>query len=592
MAGERKGKTYEAIVKHALEVLAGRGSVVGSVFWNSKAAGMTVTPDFTIGPDSDHPSVVLLVTHSNSAGDSHKKGWRNLGELAECKLRLKTIPSVYAIVFDSLIKENLKKIGAAAFDGQLIVGDQAYGPGLVRWIDANHPKLVIDAQKKAAQIARLVEKGDEALKYVFNPFLKDLENLLKKREVSLDSLWKSDRARPVANAPKARITSVRRGLSKLLIFEDLDLALRIYRRERVPLSDVPQYAFDLKLAGKSIGRASAVDHEIRGAVDLLTDSEIKEIISSFDIGKIGGWLTALRNAPHLAFVGAYVVSEYSNLCDPGILHERLNRLHADPWALIDRAKVPRNWPPSTVWLLEYLIELIKTTSELANGYGYAQLARDVADPNGPAKSFEKDIRDFLLSPWGHLSEWIHRVPKTQIPPKVIQSIARVLAARLRALSLSAAKGNQDGIAKGFVTNLLESKLCTYSGFDPLGLLLKSSVSEFVDIRVAGCFAEKAGLAGSAGVIHLGKVKSTLINWQSATDSGKDHKVKELCGRAVALRHMWEGAREQFVLRPGVRKLCLVLDGTWTQQDLDTLVRAGWDEIFYPDEIDKLVRAIV
>jgi len=39
-------------------------------------------------------------------------------------------------------------------------------------------------------------------------------------------------------------------------------------------------------------------------------------------------------------------------------------------------------------------------------------------------------------------------------------------------------------------------------------------------------------------------------------------------------------------------LILLLDGTWRQKDIDALVSAGWDEIYYPDEIDKLKEAIV
>ena len=45
-------------------------------------------------------------------------------------------------------------------------------------------------------------------------------------------------------------------------------------------------------------------------------------------------------------------------------------------------------------------------------------------------------------------------------------------------------------------------------------------------------------------------------------------------------------------RPGIEKLILVLDGTWRQNDLDSLLRAGWDEIFYPDEMDELAKAVV
>ena len=76
-----------------------------------------------------------------------------------------------------------------------------------------------------------------------------------------------------------------------------------------------------------------------------------------------------------------------------------------------------------------------------------------------------------------------------------------------------------------------------------------------------------------------------IVWQSCTDSGRDHKKKELCGRAPGLRYHWNG--KGFVARPGIKKLVLLLDGTWRDEDLKALLRAGWDEIFYPDEMDRL-----
>jgi hypothetical protein len=69
-------------------------------------------------------------------------------------------------------------------------------------------------------------------------------------------------------------------------------------------------------------------------------------------------------------------------------------------------------------------------------------------------------------------------------------------------------------------------------------------------------------------------------------------VKELCGRVVALRHTWGNEKEQFLLRPGVAKLRLLADGTWTREELDTFFVGGWDEIFYPDEFDQLAMAII
>jgi hypothetical protein len=108
VAGEQKGKTYEALVMVVLQELHRQKKLSGNIFWNKTPSAMTIEPDFTIGPDVDHPSIVFLVTHSGSAGDSHKKFWRNMGELAEAKLFLDTLPSVYSIIHCT--RQNLHRI--------------------------------------------------------------------------------------------------------------------------------------------------------------------------------------------------------------------------------------------------------------------------------------------------------------------------------------------------------------------------------------------------------------------------------------------------------------------------------------------------
>ncbi len=91
-------------------------------------------------------------------------------------------------------------------------------------------------------------------------------------------------------------------------------------------------------------------------------------------------------------------------------------------------------------------------------------------------------------------------------------------------------------------------------------------------------------------MDLALIKHTFVNWQSAYGSHTNDKKKELCGRAIGLRYHWNG--KAFVPRPGVQKMILVLDGTWKQADLNALLRAGWDEIYYPDEMDQLAKAII
>jgi hypothetical protein len=61
---------------------------------------------------------------------------------------------------------------------------------------------------------------------------------------------------------------------------------------------------------------------------------------------------------------------------------------------------------------------------------------------------------------------------------------------------------------------------------------------------------------------------------------------------MALRYCWDPSIQEFVPRPGVRKLILLVDGTWREGDLDALARAGWGVITHPNEIARRVEAVV
>ena len=592
MAGEQKGKAYEAFTKAVLERLVASGSLKGDIFWDQRPETMTIVPDLTVGDDEDHPTVVFLVTHSGSAKESEKKGWRNIGELAEEKVRLPTKPRVFNLIFDSVVKENLKKAQAASFDGQLVVGDLAYGNDLQKWIETHLSEFPRDKDEKVGFIKSRARR-DATLKRLLDLFEKDLRTLsLKKPQPVLEAMWDMERTRKPNEAPVAKKTSVRRGMSKLLIFEDADVALRLFTGKRVRLEEVPDYAFDLGLARRAIGKASPADEEIMGAATMLGPALVTAVLAKAPLIEMAGWFSALRNVPHLNFMGEYVATEHASLCDPKELERRMVKLHADPEALVAGLATPDKWPPANVWLIEFLMELVKFESGNSTGFGYSQLAREVADPDGPAASLSRGDAEFLLSPWGHLSEWLHRVPDKPLPSGVIKGIAIVLSKRLEAMNPSKIRRDVAKINEAITKNILESKVCTYSGFDPNRLLIETAEPGVRREAVRSCFGERAALDGQATKTTVLRSKHTIINWQSCSDAGRDHKKKELCGRAVALRYSWDASKKEFVKRPGIKKLILVVDGTWRQGDLDALARAGWDEIFYPDQMEELKKAIV
>ena len=83
-------------------------------------------------------------------------------------------------------------------------------------------------------------------------------------------------------------------------------------------------------------------------------------------------------------------------------------------------------------------------------------------------------------------------------------------------------------------------------------------------------------------------QTSVVFWKSAHGSHTYDKRKELSARARALRFTFDGSTIR--ARDGINKLILVIDGTF-EQTTSECCSAGWDQIFYPDEMDELVEAI-
>ena len=594
MAGERKGKTYEAMTHAALTMLSRRGQVAGQFFWNEKPTGMSIEPDLTIGKDKDHPDVCILITQSGSAKESEKKGWRNLGELIELKTILESMPKTFNLMFDSVSKEELKKVQEATFDGQLIVGDLDYGDALQTWVDANLDDLPKHYLSKSARILELYDsKDDSTLGILLDRLAADLEALLAQTNPPMDQLWHLERARTKGKAPKARTTYVRRGSTALLVVKDPRPLARLYGGERVQVEEIPPYAYALGFADEFGSIAQPANKELQNLFDLFrSDTASLDLIlsSAPKNATIDGWIQTLRNLSHLVFMGEYVVDEFINLCDPADLARQFRALHENPLDLVDDHEVPEGWDPSVVWLLPFIVELVKQSTGNANGYGIAQLARDCVTAGCASTSDLANAGQFGGG-FG-LSGWIARKPNSPFRDDLVDCVSIVLSNRLQELGKNAVQSLVKTSAIAVSANILESKLMTYRMFEPLAVLISGAVKESKRVDIKSCFAESGGIGGQAGKTTVLKAKNTLINWQSCSDAGRDHKKKELCGRAVALRYSWDTSSQTFKPRTGVKKMLLVLDGTWRQSDLNALVRAGWDEIYYPDEMDQLARAIV
>lgn len=591
MAGERIGKTYEAIIEVALEELKSKGVIDEEIFWNKTPAGISVEPDFLIGTDVNHPSVIFMVTHSGSSKNSDMKCWRNLGELCEVKTSLSPSPSAINIIFDSTIKPGIKAIQESSFDYQVSVGDVNYGAMLLEWAKRIEPELPTDQEEKAKHIRRMCAYSKSCSK-IITSLATDIENGLRCEKTDNSLLWEMENLRQKCNPSAVKTTFVRRGMSKLLVFDNIELAIRIYRNKTVKTSEVPDYAFSLGFIKKAIGKVTPSDIEIQSVFELLSDNEIKMLYHSMDENEtVHSLVSQLRGVSAIEIIEEHCKTNCEYLMNADELQKRLIMLHDSPTALVAENAWGTSGVPGYNWLFAFILELIKASTKTANGYGIAQLANDVVSFGFGTEADKTDAGQF--GGGLGLSAWVAR-KSSPLRDDLIKGISVVLSNKLGEIGIDKCIEliEKHYVRDTMINNVLEAKLCTYRMFEPLYLLLSSKISGIQQVKLRTCFAEKAGLGGMSGKTTVALFKHTIINWQSASDAGRDHKRKELCGRAVGLRYTWDVERCCYVKRPGIQKLILLLDGTWRQKDIDALIAAGWDEIYYPDEIDKLKAAIV
>jgi len=574
VAGERKGIIYEAIVKIALEALVGKRNLVGNIFWNEKPEDMTIEPDLTVGPDKNHPTHVFLVTHSGSAKNSDMKFWRNIGELAEAKVRLQRPARVYSIVFDAVIKEDLKSIQGAAFDGQLVVGDTSYGNALIAWVDASFDMITGTAIIKARKIAEMIaaEPLRSVLRVSLAALIKDLQGLLSE-------MWAAARKHTSDRIPRARHTSVRRGLTKALLL-DLMPTRGAHTPRVVP-------AWVTALGFMTPGISGLRDPDLAWlAGSKLSGVSLAELKASASEG-FRSQLVKVRSAALIPEYAEFVRRRLSRLrTKTGLLAALLDQ-HRSPATGIQIP--PEVEAPRTVWLFDIIGAIIKAKKGRAQAFGYSVFAK------GSSGSRNK-IGNMAIGTWCScfMNQWFNRHPGFSPPAEAIEFCASILSETLADVSDSDIVRLEMEIRAQFLAKELEATLLSHRGFDPIGFLIRKSVRSLQsqDERIPAGFAERMRIGGSSGTTGVLRVKATLIKWQSVTDEGRDHKKKELCGRGPALRFSWSSKRNAFIPRPRVEKLVLVLDGTWRDEDLDALGRAGWDSIYYPDEMEELVKAVV
>lgn len=585
MANEKRGLIAEAIMHRALEKAVKQQGVVGQVFHNKKPSGMSVTPDLTVGQDSSDPEHVVLVTASGAEHNSHMKFMRNVGEIFEAKVQLPREAKVHSTYALSEQKEKVRNLMDLLTDSSIHIDDDGPTAYLSQWLDI---PVTVNVKDRDARLA-FVDNAlltDSRFQTAFDALVKTLRLSLGKTNTDLVPLWtlmREDYQQALNSLdtnplPQPRQTFVRRGIGKLMVL-DKDTRKAVYdslKTGDVIKGDVPAYALQLGFLQRTLGGTRLQDDEIRNVIELLGPEQCEKLISSASRA-MWIWINPLRNLQRLTAHVDFVRDHYDQVTDPTGLKQILQDTYTDPAKLSGEASDEKVWP------YEIMVSLLKAHSGKKQGYGLAQLAKDVGKTAfGPTGS---QVR-FVIPPF------IQR--QKPLSDEQLTALATGLAKRFGdTVPRDEINGLKDAVVEAVIKENLEDRLIPYRNFEPLVNLLKqaaavSGVTLGQKENYTGWISEYADSGKAVATTPFIRFGDTLVHWKSASDAGKGHKVKELSARARIIKYQYDPETATFSRRPEAQRLVLIIDGTFDAKDLRVLRLAGWDEIVYPDEISKIL----
>lgn len=541
MAGEVRGKVYEAITKVALEQ-AIKGNRKGwKVLWHEQPDWISIEADLAIGSTKDAIDVLVMVTHSTSEGYSQKKFWRNVGELFQWKTQGPRSVRVVSILFDASVKAGISEVEKQLLDGTLVVQEESYGKELIAYVKSHQKKFGNSDQARAAYAQRLCDAGDDVFDSEFAKGVaelsRSLKGMLKAQRIGLEQAWlQMKKMHDISvTTPKARNTYVRNGIAS----------------------------------------AEVDDTEMVSAVEVLGGDTCERVIARAP-DRMQDFILPLRAADNIDIYSQFVVDQFDDLTTPAGMKRYLTKCFDDPMSILPDGTI-LDVEPRDVWLFVYCMTLEKALQGKVVAYGLSTLSHDSGVSDAELRF---DMPEF--------------VARSKSPKMVtLEAIARVFSKKVS--SIGKTKLGSSSFKAAMKEMLIQRQryvLSTYRNFDPLAWLieekLKDAGLEARRVTVPTFLKERAGVSSATSVFHRVGA-DTLVYSQSVTEAGRIHKTKELSARFRATKIKWDG--KTIVKRNNANRMFLVADGEWRESDFEMFLKSGVDQIFYPDELENLVKAI-
>lgn len=603
MADEILGNCYELITEIALENYSSVLKKGEQIFAQETPVGIGIVPDIIIGTDIQKPRILLQVHHTRAESASQKKFWRNVGEYVDGRNALGGATQIVTITFDSGQKRKLSAAATHLMDGFLEVDRQPYGTELLAFAKALETEIEAGKIKedKRLELARTKLAKRPATVVAIKAFAKDLNATLSSASKAGASWFatysKIQSGRSASRIPKRKLTTLRRALGRFLPVDDEVLLRKLLQSIRTGgKAPWPQYLIDLGIATKTLAGGSFTNpcppgskvsrkmesdpgYEAFLMTEHFTNEEIVRLWKKLRsiTTSMSQACASIRSANEFVLYHKFVVDNFAVLTTQAGMVKALKDCFDDPGTVLGKTIGLANPSEKGVWLFDYVMTIIKAQTGKQQGYGYTTLADDAG--------FRQELAN---TPGLFISPFLRR--EKLMREDIFKGVAAGLSKRLEVVTKRWVNLNQAEISRFVLKGLFEDKIYKTSSFDPAMDLILHALKGTGGVRDKRSATFLTGYIGKgAGTCDTLAIGDTLIMWQSASAQGDDHKTKELCGR-IGLLRVTTNKSGKAVPAP-FKKAILVIDGTWKEDQLDRLAAAGFDAIYYVDEVVQLAKGI-
>jgi hypothetical protein len=219
---------------------------------------------------------------------------------------------------------------------------------------------------------------------------------------------------------------------------------------------------------------------------------------------------------------------------------------------------------------------LRTETGGKDAYGYSVLGRETGH------------NEISAHPGIAVAPFLQR--RKRLAPAIARDVSKVFAGHLQRLGKARTKELLQESVRGLCEAIFNFQMVGYRLYNPVDWLvcreLLNAGHKVVFPASHDSFLSLKGKGNATATANLISVDNGKywIKCQSAYD-GRIDKRKELCGRIGAMKLCYSATELK------TKRFYLVIDGFFNVEDIRLFGGAGWDGVFYYDELDILEKTI-